>query len=92
MKPFDLLVDIAHVPLHHSISAEVDGWSAELVRVSPVGGGRHVVTIELCAEHTVLPLDADETMLEAALEELSLPRELAAKAWRVMREAFIADQ
>jgi len=92
MKPFDLLVDIAHVPLHHSIRAEVDGWSAELVCVLPVGGGQHVVTIGLDAGRAVLPLEANTTMLEAALDELSLPSELAAKAWRVMREAFIADQ
>ena len=89
MRVLELLCEVARQQPHHTVKVEVDGYEAELVEVTPAGGGDALLTVELDDELTVLPLEADDDMLAAVLDEFAVPATLARNVWRAMAQAYV---
>lgn len=74
---------------HQFVKIECDGIAAERFTVDAGPGSTVVIEATLPDDFTALPIEADEAMLTAAEQQLSMPRRLAANAWRVMRAAHL---
>lgn len=91
MKILDLWERLARFPPHHFLVVEFDGIDAESFTIEQRGGGVVVIEATPPGDYTALPTVATDAMLAAAEKQLHLPRNLAANAWRVMREASLEE-
>ena len=92
MRPADLWLDLAAVPLHYSLTVEVDGFDAVVVGVGPTSEGNAVLELELSDDVAVVPLEPAAEMLEAAAEAASVPPALARTVWAAMAAASGATE